>query len=192
MAQVASDAYTRAIGAPSRATAITIEDKAIDARPLKIGLAFEMKHDGARPLCCSPVYCHCPGKRTIQHHQLNLDPLVQLPRPRRLDRLKSQHPVPTRLSRTRSDRLGGEIEPKASSMLCMALAIVAGILPPTTMAASTAQTEMDAVLKRQEQTVEANRRKLDESMQKNQDDRQRAMNRAQRQQQRDVARSKRP
>lgn len=77
-------------------------------------------------------------------------------------------------------------------MLCMALAIVVGILPLTTMAASTAQTEMDAVSKRQEQTVEASRRKLDESMQKNQDARQRAMNQAQRQQQRDVARSKRP
>jgi hypothetical protein len=65
----------------------------------------------------------------------------------------------------------------------------AAVLPA--QAAGTAA-EMDAVLKRQEQTVEKNRQKLDQSIRANESDRKRRMERAQRRVERDAASSPAP
>ena len=60
---------------------------------------------------------------------------------------------------------------------------------PTVHAADAATSEMDAVLKRQGETVEQNRQKLDQSIRANESDRKRAMARAQRRLERDAASS---
>ena len=56
-------------------------------------------------------------------------------------------------------------------------------------AATDTTREMDAVLKRQGETVEQNRQKLDQSIRANESDRKRAMKRAQRRVERDAASS---
>ena len=60
------------------------------------------------------------------------------------------------------------------------------------IAASTASSEMDAVMKRQAETVEKNQQKLDQSIRKNEDDRRRTMEEAQKRVERDAARRSRP
>jgi hypothetical protein len=60
---------------------------------------------------------------------------------------------------------------------------------PAAHAADATTNEMDAVLKRQGETVEQNRRKLDQSIRANESDRKRAMGRAQRRLERDAASS---
>lgn len=75
-------------------------------------------------------------------------------------------------------------------MLTLRLALlVAFCAAPTVHAGDAASREMDAVLKRQGETVEQNRRRLDQSIRANESDRKRAMARAQRWLERDAASS---
>ena len=75
-------------------------------------------------------------------------------------------------------------------MLILPVAVLLAVCAASpARAAADTPNEMDAVLKRQGETVEKNRQKLDQSIRANEADRKRAMARAQRRLERDAASS---